>query len=114
MTAVEATMNGKSIEKAVKKTARTKGTDAWAGIKEGWVALGDLNEVIAAEGTAEKLEEVQKELESGKLQVFKGSYTGVDPEDKSDTYDLTKGYEENAFSSVPTFHYVLRDVITIL
>ena len=38
---------------------------------------------------------------------------GVDPEDPNDTIDLRQGYRENAGSSWPTFHYLLKDVITV-
>lgn len=37
-----------------------------------------------------------------KVQVFRGDYIGVNPEDESDTIDLREGYEENENSSAPT------------
>jgi basic membrane protein A len=46
-------------------------------------------------------------------QVFYGNYIGVDPEDPSDTIDLTNGYIENETTSYPTFHYILTDIITV-
>ena len=54
-----------------------------------------------------------EEFKKGKLQVFKGDYTGVDPFDESDVYDLREEYVENENSSAPSFHYVLRDVIRV-
>ena len=45
--------------------------------------------------------------------VFKGNYTGTNPEDPSDTIDLRTAYIENENTSYPLFHYVLDDVITI-
>ena len=45
--------------------------------------------------------------------MFKGNYIGVNPEDESDTCDLSEGYKENKDSSAPTFFYILKDVITI-
>ena len=45
--------------------------------------------------------------------VFKGDYTGVDPDDPSDTINLKNGYTENENTSYPLFHYILSDVITI-
>ena len=45
--------------------------------------------------------------------MFEGDYIGVNPEDPSDTCDLREEYEENRYSSAPTFHYVLQDIITI-
>ena len=49
----------------------------------------------------------------GRIDVFRGDYIGVNPDDPNDTYDLSKGYKENENSSAPTFHYVLKDVITV-
>ena len=45
--------------------------------------------------------------------VFKGDYTGVNPDDSSDTCDLREGYAENADTSFPTFHYILSGVISV-
>ena len=45
--------------------------------------------------------------------MFQGEYIGVDPENESDTIDLREGYLENENSSAPSFHYILKDVITI-
>ena len=52
-------------------------------------------------------------LKRGALEVYKGEYTGVSPNDPEDTVDLRQGYEENEKGSWATFHYVLDDVITI-
>ena len=48
------------------------------GLDEGSVVLTDLNKDIAAPGTAEKLEEVEKKIISGDLQVFDTSTFTVD------------------------------------
>ena len=64
-------------------------------------------------GTQEKLREVIEQLEKGKIEVFQGDYTGTDPDNPQDVYDLRKAYKENDKSSAPTFHYVLDDVITV-
>ena len=40
------------------------------GLKDGDVALTELNEAIAAEGTQAKLDEVRAQIESGEIQVF--------------------------------------------
>ena len=53
-------------------------------------------------------------MSNGKTHVFKGDYVGVDPNDPSDTYDLNDEYVENKEQSAPTFHYVLKDVITVV
>ena len=46
--------------------------------------------------------------------MFKGNYKGVDPENPSDTIDLSGGYVENENTSYPLFHYVLSDIITVV
>jgi len=57
--------------------------------------------------------ELVNSFKPGKLQVFQGEYTGVNPDDPSDTINLREGYYENGNSSAPTFHYILKDVIPI-
>ena len=73
----------------------------------------ELNEIVAADGTAEKIAELIEQFQKGEVHVFEGDYIGVNPEDPSDTCDLREEYEENRYSSAPTFHYVLQDIITI-
>ena len=51
-----------------------------------------INEVVAAKGTAEKLEEVIEGFKKGKIQVFKGNYIGINVDDPDDIYDLSGGY----------------------
>jgi basic membrane protein A len=56
---MKATMNGETIPAD------------WVGtLENGGVALKELNESVAAEGTAAKLEEVKKALLDGSLKVF--------------------------------------------
>ena len=56
---MKATMNGEAIDAD------------WIGtLENGGVALKELNESVAAEGTAEKIEEVKKALMDGSLKVF--------------------------------------------
>ena len=45
--------------------------------------------------------------------VFKGGYTGINPNDENDTINLNKGYIENKNASAPSFHYILKDIINI-
>lgn len=111
LSAVEAVLTDQKIEACV--DANINGNDAGAGFEKGWVQMLELNELIAAEGTREKLEEVIDGFCKGKIDVFRGDYIGVNPFDPEDTYDLNKGYQENEESSAPTFGYVLKDVITI-
>lgn len=112
ISAVDAVFEGKKIEKCVK--GDIVGNDVWAGFDRGWVDMLALNERVVAEGTEEQIEKLVKQFEKGKIDVFNGDYIGVDPFDENDVYDLNKGYTENEFSSAPTFHYVLKDVITVL
>ncbi len=56
---IEAVANGEEFDQ-----------DWCGGFDKGAVVMTPLNEAIAAEGTAEKLEEVENKLRSGELQVF--------------------------------------------
>lgn len=109
--ATKAVLNGKSIESVVK--GNVHGKDVSGGIKENWVQMLKLNDTIAAKGTQKKINELIDKFKTGAVDVFKGDFIGVDPEDENDIYDLSEGYTENSHSSAPTFHYVLKDVITI-
>ena len=109
--AVESVLKDKKIEENVK--GNVVGNDMGAGFEEGWVEMLELNELVAAKGTKAKMQEVINGFKKGKIQVFQGDYIGVSPEDPKDTCNLKKGYIENENSSAPTFHYVLKDVITV-
>ncbi len=107
--AVDAVLYGRTIEKAVKGHAH--GNDMSAGFAEGWVEIMELNKYIAAEGTQEAVSSAEDAFRRGAADVFRGPYTGVNPADSGDVYDLTQGYAENRSSSAPSFHYVLRDIV---
>ncbi len=92
--------------------------DWCGGIKEGSVALTELNEKVAAPGTKEKIEEVKAKLVSGELKVFDTSTFTVDgkkltsamadviPDEKfeKDTEVIKDGYfSESEFRSAPYF-----------
>ena len=110
--AVDAIMNNKKIEKAV--SGKIHGTDISAGFEKGWVEMIDLNLQNAAPGTEEAINSAIEKFKKGNVNfVFKGDYKGVDPNNPSDTCDLTNGFVENEKTSYPTFHYILSDVITI-
>ena len=112
LAAVDAVMTNKSIESKV--SGHIHGTDVSAGFEEGWVDMDDLNLQVAAPGTQEVMDKAIDRFKRGDNDfVFKGDYTGVDPDDPSDTCDLRKGYIENENTSYPLFHYILKDVITI-
>lgn len=70
----------------------------------------ELNALNAAPGTEEAVAEAVAALKKGKLTIFRGDYRGTDPFDPADTIDLSRGYEENASSSAPTFHYILEGI----
>ncbi len=111
--AVDAVMTNKSIESVV--TGRVHGTDVSAGFENGWVEMDDLNLQVAAPGTQEAMEIAIEQLSHGNVDfVFNGNYTGINPEDPSDTFNLSNGYIENEKTSYPTFHYILQDVVTIV
>ena len=109
--AVEALLEGREIEKSVPGSAF--GNDMCAGFDHGWVELTELNRQLAPYGVEEKLIKAIDGLRKGSLEVFRGNYTGVDPDHPGDTIDLNQGYKENAGTSWPTFHYLLNDVITV-
>jgi len=109
--AVNALLEKRPIEKSIR--GNVHGNDIGAGFELNWVQMLDLNEIIAAEGTAEKIAETVQAFKKGRVHVFLGDYVGVNPYDETDTYDLRKEYRENAKSSAPSFCYVLQDVITV-
>lgn len=111
LAAVEAVMKNKKIESTVK--AEIFGNDAAAGFENGWCEIVGLNKLIAAEGTKEKIETTVRQFKNKNFFVFKGNYTGVNPFDSSDTYDLNRPFIENANQSAPSFYYILKDVITV-
>ena len=110
--AVDALMRRKPIESVI--SGRVHATDASAGFDKGWVELVDLNQQIAAPGTQEAMDSAIDQFRRGDGSfVFKGDYTGVDPQNPNDTCDLRDGFVENEYTSYPTFHYILNDVITV-
>ena len=109
--AVQAVMNDQVIENVVE--AHAHGRDLSAGFEYGWVELLELNKFIAADGTQEKINNAIESMKKGRIKVFSGNYTGVNPLNPADTIDLSTGYTENQYSSNPSFGYVLRDCITV-
>ena len=97
-------------------------TDWTAGIDAGAVALTELNEAVAAAGTAEKLEEVEAAILDGSLKVFDCSTWTVDGQ-TLDTYTgnpfysvecIWDGYfHESETRSAPYFDMII-DGITVL
>ncbi|MCR5430951.1 MAG: BMP family ABC transporter substrate-binding protein [Lachnospiraceae bacterium] len=111
ISAVEAVLENKHIESHV--SAHIYGNDSCAGFEEGWVKMLDVNPAVAPQGTQELIADTIEQIKSGSIHVFKGDYLGVNPDDPEDTWDLNTEYIENEKSSAPTFHYILKDVITI-
>lgn len=111
LSAVHAVLENKKIERCT--DANINGNDAGAGFDRGWVEMLELNKIAAADGTQEAIESVISDFKKGKIEVFKGDYIGVNPNDPNDTYDLRNGYAENKTGSAPSFSYVLKDVITV-
>ncbi len=109
--AAEALLEGREIEKSI--PGAVFGNDICAGFDHDWVELTELNRQLAPYGTAEKLDKAIDALRKGTLEVFKGDYIGVDPDNPADTVDLSQGYRENANSSWPTFHYLLKEVVEV-
>ena len=109
--AVQAVMNNEIVENVVE--AHPHGRDLSAGFEYGWVELLELNKFIAAEGTQEKISNAIENMKKGRIKVFSGNYTGVNPYNPADTIDLNNGYTECQYTSNPTFGYVLRDYITV-
>ena len=113
LSAVDAVMKDRSIESSV--SGRIHGTDVSAGFQYGWVEMVDLNQQVVAPGTEKAMNNVIEQFVRGYSDfVFKGNYVGVDPDDPSDTIDLTDGYIENENTSFPLFHYILKDIVTIV
>ena len=109
--AVQAVMNNQVIENVVE--AHAHGRDLSAGFEYGWVELLELNKFIAAEGTQGKINNAIENMKKGRIKVFSGNYTGVNPINPADTIDLNEGYTECQYSSNPTFGYVIREYITV-
>lgn len=106
--ATSAVLRGKRIESVVQ--GNVHGNDIGGGFKEQWVQMLKLNEMVAAEGTADRVRQLIKGFERGEIHVFKGDYKGVDPYNSEDVIDLNTEFYENAEGSAPTFHYVLEGI----
>ncbi len=112
LSAVDAVMKDRKIESVV--SGRIHGTDASAGFEKGWVEMIDLNLQAAAPGTQEAMDSAIELFRRGKGDfVFRGDYTGIDPDNPKDTCDLRGGYIENENTSYPLFHYILSDIVAI-
>lgn len=109
---IYALLHDKKIEDCI--DGRVYGQDAMAGFDKGWVRILDINNAIVPKNTSEVVERTMEQLVDGKLQVFSGPFTGVNPYDENDRIDLRTPFMENETSSAPQFCYILDDVITVL
>ena len=73
----------------------------------------ELNPAIAPEGGAELVNKTIDDFKNGRVHVFRGDYTGLNPADPSDSWDLNLEFVENSERSAPSFRYVLKDVIIV-
>ena len=113
LSAVEAVMENRPIESVV--AGKIHGTDVSAGFEKGWVEMIDQNQHTLAPGSIEAMDSAIERFTRGEVDfVFKGDYTGTDPDDPSRTCDLRNGYIENENTSYPLFDYILDDVVTVL
>jgi len=113
LAAADAVMKNKEIETVV--SGRINGTDVSAGFEQGWIEMADLNPTAAAPGTQEAMDRTIEMFKKGNVGfVYSGNYTGVNPDDPADTIDLHNPYIENENSSYPMFHYILKDVVTVV
>ena len=109
--AIRAVITEQPIEKVV--TGEVHGNDICAGFDQGWLEILGLNEDLAAPGTAARVREVIDEIIKGKADIFRGDYIGTDSNNMRIKIDLNDGFIENSNTSKPTFHYILKDVITV-
>ena len=73
-------------------SGETMPTDWSAGYAEGAVCTTELNTAIAAEGTAEKIAEIEQQIKSGELQVFDTSKWTVNGETVTSTTEIDGYY----------------------
>ncbi|MCR4599519.1 MAG: BMP family ABC transporter substrate-binding protein [Acetatifactor sp.] len=112
LSAVDAMLRDKEIESVV--SGQIHGSDVSGGFEYGWVEMDDLNQQVAAPGTQEAMDKAIARFKRGDVEfVFKGEYTGVNPENPEDTCDLRNGYVENEKTSYPMFRYILKDIVKI-
>ena len=113
LAAVDAVMKNKTIESNME--GNIHGNDVSAGFENGWIEMDDLNLQVAPTGTQKAMGSAVAQFKRGKVDfVFKGDYLGINPDDPDDTLDLKTGYIENENTSYPLFHYILKDIITVV
>lgn len=107
--AVQSVIDGTAIE-----------TDWCRGFAEGADKITELNEGVVAEGTAEKVAEVEAAIIDGSLKVFDTSTWTVDGETldtyvKNDIEYISDGYfHESEFASAPAFDIAIDGITSIV
>ena len=109
---MQAVLSHQRIEDTVTGTVHGF-NDMSGGLSDGWVELTPLNDAILPDGVQSTVDTISKGLIDGSVHVFYGPYTGTNPDDPTDTIDLSTPYTENENSSIPSFHYLLDDIVTV-
>ncbi len=110
----EKVLEERKFELSLRKAAHIHGNDVSAGFESGWVEMVDLNMQVAAPGTEDAMNAAIDRFKRGNVDfVYKGDYTGINPDDPADTWNGQDGYIENENTSYPLFSYILKDVIII-
>lgn len=110
--AIGAVLEGRPIEERVPGRVHPM-NDMSAGFSSNWVAMTKLNSEILPKDAEEIMEKTIEAISSGELEVFRGDMIGVNPLDSEDWIDLHEGFRENEHSSIPSFHYILQDIVTL-
>jgi basic membrane protein A len=89
-------------------------TDWCAGLADGAVFMSPLNTDIATPGTAEAIENAEKDLIDGNLHVFAGPLTGagVTFSGETETINIPEGewFEESKTQSAPYWFYIIEGI----
>lgn len=107
--AVDSVINGYAFE-----------TDWCQGYAEGADCITELNEAAIAEGTAEKVKEVEEAIISGELKIFDTATWTVDGETvesyiANDIEYITDGYfHESTYGSAPAFNFIIDGITAIV
>ena len=97
----------------------TLAKDWTAGMKDGAVVVTELNEAIAAEGTAEKIAEVEAGLADGSTHVFQGPWKGEGTAYGADAPDTKEMPADDWFkesdieggqTSAPYFYWIIEGI----
>ena len=112
ISAVTAVRNHRKIEDTV--SGIRNGNDVSIGYAQNALEILDLNKNLLPKNAEKILDDAIETIKKDPAAAYRGAYSGSDPADPDDTIDLTKGYIENAGSSAPSFHYLLKDVIEVI